>query len=186
MDGQFEYYNIESRSRIKNVIAQYISSILKNEELLKPEKINLMDRMKLAEEFIKKRTYNGIYTIDEDYIVEREYEPYELENDVAEYIDLKLPQHYWYKCLKSSDESHLDYPGIIRIVGVEYFYSINYEREKILLQEYQSCREKRKSNVLLTDTCEICKAPLIIRDGRYGKFLGCSNFPSCNYRNSLK
>jgi hypothetical protein len=29
--------------------------------------------------------------------------------------------------------------------------------------------------------CARCKAPLRIKNGKYGKFYGCSNFPKCNY-----
>lgn len=29
--------------------------------------------------------------------------------------------------------------------------------------------------------CVRCKAPLRIKNGKYGKFYGCSNFPKCNY-----
>jgi DNA topoisomerase-1 len=29
------------------------------------------------------------------------------------------------------------------------------------------------------EVCELCGAKMVIREGRYGKFLGCSNFPNC-------
>ncbi|MDR0917832.1 MAG: type I DNA topoisomerase [Oscillospiraceae bacterium] len=29
------------------------------------------------------------------------------------------------------------------------------------------------------EMCELCGAPMIIRTGRFGKFIGCSNFPEC-------
>ena len=33
--------------------------------------------------------------------------------------------------------------------------------------------------------CDKCGAPMVIREGRYGKFLGCSAFPNCNNIKSL-
>jgi DNA topoisomerase-1 len=33
----------------------------------------------------------------------------------------------------------------------------------------------------LDETCPKCGAPLVYRIGRYGKFIGCSNYPKCNY-----
>ena len=30
--------------------------------------------------------------------------------------------------------------------------------------------------------CPKCGAPLVYKKGKYGEFIGCSNFPSCNYR----
>jgi DNA topoisomerase I len=34
---------------------------------------------------------------------------------------------------------------------------------------------------LLGRDCPLCGKPLVIRWGRYGKFIGCSNFPTCRY-----
>jgi ribosomal protein L37AE/L43A len=28
-------------------------------------------------------------------------------------------------------------------------------------------------------TCPVCKAPMVLRSGKYGKFWGCSNYPIC-------
>lgn len=30
-------------------------------------------------------------------------------------------------------------------------------------------------------TCPYCKMPLVLRNGKYGEFYGCSNYPKCNY-----
>ena len=30
-------------------------------------------------------------------------------------------------------------------------------------------------------SCPKCDSPLWIREGRYGKFIGCSNYPDCKY-----
>ena len=35
--------------------------------------------------------------------------------------------------------------------------------------------EPEKTNIV----CEKCNSPMVIREGRYGKFLGCSNYPNC-------
>lgn len=43
----------------------------------------------------------------------------------------------------------------------------NFEKIKI---------EPEKSDVV----CDKCGAQMVVREGRYGKFLGCSNFPKCN------
>ena len=40
--------------------------------------------------------------------------------------------------------------------------------------------DRLKSEVVTTDIdCEICGSKMVLREGRYGKFLGCSNFPKC-------
>lgn len=33
--------------------------------------------------------------------------------------------------------------------------------------------------------CKVCKAPLKIVNGKYGKFYGCSNYPKCDYREKI-
>jgi DNA topoisomerase-1 len=36
------------------------------------------------------------------------------------------------------------------------------------------------------ETCPRCGGDVVIRDGRYGKFRGCSNYPRCNWTSPLK
>jgi DNA topoisomerase-1 len=35
-------------------------------------------------------------------------------------------------------------------------------------------------------TCPECRSPLIVRSGRYGKFIGCSGYPECRYIEPLE
>lgn len=43
-----------------------------------------------------------------------------------------------------------------------------------------------KAKPIETDeVCELCGSKMVIREGRYGKFLGCSNFPTCKNIKSL-
>ena len=36
-----------------------------------------------------------------------------------------------------------------------------------------------------TDTCSLCGGKLVLRNGKYGKFYGCSNYPKCNYTRNI-
>ncbi len=55
-----------------------------------------------------------------------------------------------------------------------------YDRFKKLLDIAYEKMEKIKPDPEVTDiTCELCGAPMVIREGRYGKFLACSNYPKC-------
>lgn len=46
--------------------------------------------------------------------------------------------------------------------------------------------EKVKSNdIPIGENCPECGAELIKKEGRYGEFIACSNFPSCKYRRSI-
>ena len=43
---------------------------------------------------------------------------------------------------------------------------------------YQSFNNKK--------TCPNCGGTLVIKKGQYGKFIGCSNFPECIYKDKLQ
>lgn len=53
---------------------------------------------------------------------------------------------------------------------------------KNLIQEKNELRKRRASNKL----CPDCGLPLLVRKGKYGFFLGCSNYPRCNYTQNLQ
>lgn len=58
--------------------------------------------------------------------------------------------------------------------------------EKNLKQKYEEVSKKDITEKPTEKTCPKCKAPLIIRIGRYGQFYACSNFPRCKYTESLE
>ncbi len=49
--------------------------------------------------------------------------------------------------------------------------------------------ELKRSDILteaMDETCPECGKPLVIRYGKYGKFIACSGFPECHYRRPLE
>ena len=46
----------------------------------------------------------------------------------------------------------------------------------------QEKEEPEKTDMI----CEKCGAPMVIRNGRYGKFYSCSNYPRCNYSKPME
>lgn len=53
-----------------------------------------------------------------------------------------------------------------------------------LLEKYEKVKKKKLEQP--TDKkCPLCKSPLVIKLGRFGKFLACSNFPKCKYTEPL-
>lgn len=40
---------------------------------------------------------------------------------------------------------------------------------------------KRKNQAIANGICPQCGGRLVLRDGRYGKFYGCSNYPKCHF-----
>ena len=136
----FDYYDETSQRGMKTVIGDFISnnSIFINENggLISIEEVNNIDRVKLAREFIKKRTNDGVYKIDYFYNVIRNYTEDELINDIALFIDNKIPFNYFIK-LNGGDKlsredrraMKLKYKGIDSIPGMKFWYEENYKDE---------------------------------------------------------
>ena len=47
--------------------------------------------------------------------------------------------------------------------------------------EYEKSIEDLKTQHI----CPLCRAPLVLREGKYGPFYGCSNYPKCRYTQKL-
>lgn len=59
--------------------------------------------------------------------------------------------------------------------------------KKNLDQKYKELTKKEVTQEEITEEkCEKCGSPMIIKMGRYGKFLACSNFPKCKNTKPLK
>ncbi len=63
-----------------------------------------------------------------------------------------------------------------------------YEPFSEKLTEFDKNRAELKKSTIeqLDRTCPECGAPLVIRWGRYGRFIACSNFPKCRYTEPLE
>lgn len=46
---------------------------------------------------------------------------------------------------------------------------------------YVKRQEERAKKLIRNGCCPVCGAPLVLRNGRYGAFYGCSNYPYCTY-----
>ncbi len=58
--------------------------------------------------------------------------------------------------------------------------------EENLKQKYQEVSKKDFTEKPTGKICPKCKAPLLIRLGKFGKFYACSKFPECKYTESLE
>lgn len=56
---------------------------------------------------------------------------------------------------------------------------------KHLVEKYESV-EKQKVDEETNEVCEKCGKPMIIKHGRFGKFMACSGFPDCRNIKSIK
>ena len=54
--------------------------------------------------------------------------------------------------------------------------------EKISEHFYNTIKTKEaKSELIRSGRCPRCGGELVLRNGKYGKFYGCSNYPTCRY-----
>ncbi len=56
---------------------------------------------------------------------------------------------------------------------------------KFSYEDKPSLEEKHGSAIRARDICPMCHGRLYRRKGRYGAFLGCSNYPKCKYTKPL-
>lgn len=49
------------------------------------------------------------------------------------------------------------------------------------LKDFSKNNDKEENNKQLEEKCPKCGGQLVIRTSRYGKFIGCSNYPTCDY-----
>ncbi len=64
-----------------------------------------------------------------------------------------------------------------------------YERLKVKLEDFKdNIKEIKETEVVekLDEKCPLCGAPLVVKWGKYGKFIACSNYPSCKYTRPLQ
>ena len=71
----------------------------------------------------------------------------------------------------------------------EQWYKIVDEFYQPMLSEVKTAMRGEKivlQDEVSEEVCEKCGSPMIIRTGRYGKYLACSNYPNCSNIRSLK
>lgn len=60
-----------------------------------------------------------------------------------------------------------------------------YEPFKDSLAEAEVKMEKVKTEIMTEEICPTCGSKLVIREGRYGKFMACSTYPKCKFTKNL-
>ena len=60
--------------------------------------------------------------------------------------------------------------------------------EEQLNKTYETADKVKVAEEVIDEKCPECGNPLVIRMGRYGKFIACSTFPACKYtrQNAIK
>ena len=99
-------------------------------------------------------------------------------------IDRSLPVMYWRQVvpyIRRYKEPMMSESYAEEIYNT--LLSANVKDKSARKQLVQSVKqnEHRRDNTVASGRCPRCGGKLILRDGRYGRFYGCSNYPKCNY-----
>ena len=147
---------------------------------------------KLEEEGIgRPSTYAPIMSTirDRDYIrsAKGELHPSELGTIVVELLVENFPTIFYEK-FTSQMEQNLDEVEEGRKKWATIVKDFYKSFEPVLDKASSQMRNVKKEREVITDKkCPECEGTLIIREGRYGQFFACSNFPKCRYtRRMLK
>lgn len=143
MSQLFDYFQESDIKRIKISIGQSIKNVVANTFKDKgklPEQYNNIDRMKFAENFINKKLANKFKfdIFSKWYKTTREFDRCEFENDIAQYMDLKIPYYYYLELsklnkVKGTNSNKFLYKGINSLEGFKFLYNENYVIESELL-----------------------------------------------------
>ena len=119
---------------------------------------------------------------DRQYVVreEKKLVPTELGNSVTDFL-----VHYFPDILDipftSKMESELDGIANGETEWVPVIREFYVPFEKDLNAAYETAEKVKTVEEVLEETCPDCGNPLVIRMGRFGKFIACSTFPACKY-----
>lgn len=99
-------------------------------------------------------------------------------------VDHSLPVMYWWNVvpyIKRHKEVHLSEAQVDGIYNT--LLSANVTDRAARKQHITSVRQSqaRRNTAVANGKCPRCGGDLVLRNGRYGQFYGCSNYPNCKY-----
>lgn len=99
-------------------------------------------------------------------------------------VDRSLPVMYWWNVvpyIKRHKEAHLSEVQADEIYNI--LLSVNVTDKAARKQHVTSVKhnQARRNTAVANGKCPRCGGNLVLRNGRYGRFYGCSNYPNCKY-----
>jgi len=79
--------------------------------------------------------------------------------------------------LDKVEEGDLEWVEVLKEFNEPFFKHVSMAKEK--MKDYR--REAAPTDYV----CDVCSRPMVIRWGRFGKFMACSGFPECKYTRSI-
>ena len=103
-------------------------------------------------------------------------------------VNTKQPVIYMSQLLSEIDQ-HKDYKiGTEEIKGIsERILALNVDSQNLRSNHVETIREyiREDNRKISQGICPKCSGQLVRRDGKYGSFYGCSNYPKCRYTKKI-
>lgn len=99
-------------------------------------------------------------------------------------VDRSLPVMYWHQIvpyIKRHTEPVLSESQVDEIYNS--LQTANNQDKDAKKQHIRSVKQniQRRNDAVTSGRCPLCGGDLVLRNGKYGKFYGCSNYPNCKY-----
>ncbi len=119
------------------------------------------------------------------YVVKDEgkFKPTELGMYVTDFLVEHFARLLDYKFTAQMEEE-LDEISEGRLKGLDSLKRFYAMLEEALKKGHET-ESVKKTGIPLDEACPKCGAPLVIKDGRFGRFKACSAYPACKFRESL-
>lgn len=82
-------------------------------------------------------------------------------------------------------EGNLDLVAKNKVNKIELLSKFYEKFKKMIDNAYQNMENIKPKDEATDKICELCGAPMVIRQGRFGKFLACSSYPKCKNTKAL-
>jgi len=80
--------------------------------------------------------------------------------------------------------------GLVRLIvkRIEGTYCVAYglHGTAYIVTANKYTNDRRKHSMDKIRICPVCKGELVLREGKYGEFYGCSGYPLCGYTETVK
>ena len=105
-------------------------------------------------------------------------------------LDNSLPVYHWRKVIPII-KGYADVERIPSDVADRIYdklLSVNVKDRRARKEHIRNAKatKKRRDEAVAKGICPKCGGNLVLREGRYGRFYGCSNYPKCNYTLNIR
>jgi DNA topoisomerase-1 len=191
-DGYLKVYNEEdSKDTILPDLANYKSNVLISKEINKTQHftkpkpryteaslIKAMEELGIGRPSTYSKTMDTLKDRGYVNILDKKFVPTEIGVEITDKLQ-ECFSHIINVEYTADMEKHLDDIASGKYVWYELLDEFYKNFDKALTNAFETMDKKEVKET--GEDCPECGSPLVIRNGKYGEFTACSNFPKCKY-----